>query len=53
MLRESDVVLIAVPLTPETRGLFDRAAFETMKSTAFLVNIARGDICNEAALVAL
>jgi phosphoglycerate dehydrogenase-like enzyme len=51
MLSESDVVLIAVPLTPKTRGLFDRAAFETMKSTAFLVNIARGDICNEAALV--
>jgi phosphoglycerate dehydrogenase-like enzyme len=51
MLRQSDVVVITVPLTAETRGLFDRAAFETMKPTAFLVNIARGDICNEAALV--
>ncbi len=51
MLSESDVVLIAVPLTPKTRGLFDNSAFEAMKSTAFLVNIARGDICNEAALV--
>jgi phosphoglycerate dehydrogenase-like enzyme len=51
MLSESDVVLIAVPLTSKTRGLFDRAAFEMMKPTAFLVNIARGDICNEAALV--
>jgi phosphoglycerate dehydrogenase-like enzyme len=51
MLSESDVVIIAVPLTPKTRGLFDNAAFEAMKSTAFLVNIARGDICNEAALV--
>jgi phosphoglycerate dehydrogenase-like enzyme len=51
MLSESDVVVIAVPLIPKTRGLFDNAAFEAMKSTAFLVNIARGDICDEAALV--
>ena len=51
MLSESDVVVIAVPLTPLTRGLFDEAAFRAMKSTAFLVNIARGDICNEAALI--
>jgi phosphoglycerate dehydrogenase-like enzyme len=51
MLSESDVVVIAVPLTPLTRGLFDEAAFQVMKSTAFLVNIARGDICNQAALI--
>ncbi len=51
MLHESDVVVIAVPLTPRTRGLFDDAAFQAMKPTAFLVNIARGDICNETALV--
>ncbi|HLX56494.1 MAG TPA: D-2-hydroxyacid dehydrogenase [Ktedonobacteraceae bacterium] len=51
MLSESDVVIIAVPLTSKTRGLFDRAAFEAMKPTAFLVNISRGDVCNEVALV--
>ena len=51
MLGECDVVVIAVPLTPKTRGLFDEAAFQAMKPTAFLVNIARGDICNEEALV--
>lgn len=51
MLGESDVVVIATPLTRETRGLFGDAAFTAMKPTAFLVNIARGDICNEAALV--
>ena len=51
MLSESDIVVIALPLTPRTRNLFDAAAFQAMKSTAFLVNIARGDICNEAALV--
>src|SRR5207248_9947316 len=48
---ESDVVVIAVPLTPKTRELFDDAAFQAMKPTAFLVNIARGDVCAELALV--
>lgn len=51
MLSESDIVVIAVPLTPRTRGMFDAAAFRAMKPTAFLVNIARGDICNEADLI--
>ena len=51
MLRESDIVFIALPLTPQTQGLFDDAAFQAMKSTAFLVNLARGEICNESALL--
>ena len=51
MLSESDIVVIAVPLTPMTQELFDDAAFRAMKSTAFLVNFARGGVCNEAALV--
>jgi phosphoglycerate dehydrogenase-like enzyme len=51
MLSESDVVVIAVPLTPKTRGMFDELAFQAMKPASFLVNIARGDICDEAALV--
>lgn len=51
LLAESDVVLIAVPLTAQTAGMFDRAAFAAMKQTAFLVNIARGDVCDETALI--
>lgn len=51
MLQESDIVVIAVPLTQQTRGLFDDSAFRAMKPTAFLVNIARGGICDEAALI--
>lgn len=51
MLRESDVVVISVPLTPQTRGLFNEAAFKAMKSSAFLINIARGDVCDEPALI--
>jgi len=51
MLAECDVVVIAVPLTPSTRGMFNKAAFKAMKSTAFLVNIARGEVCNESDLI--
>lgn len=50
MLGVCDVVVIAVPLTTRTRGMFDDAAFQAIKSTALLINIARGAICNEAAL---
>ena len=51
MLGESDLVVIALPLTPKTRELFDDPAFQAMKPTALLVNFARGGVCNEAALV--
>ena len=51
MLAESDVVLVAVPLTTATRAMIDAAALHAMKPTAFLINIARGDVCDEAALV--
>lgn len=51
LLNESDVVVIAVPLTPQTQDMFDAAAFQAMKPTAFLVNLARGEICYEAALL--
>jgi phosphoglycerate dehydrogenase-like enzyme len=51
MLAECDVVVIAIPLTPGTRGMFNEAAFTAMKSSAFLVNIARGGVCDEQALI--
>jgi phosphoglycerate dehydrogenase-like enzyme len=51
MLAESDIVVIAVPLTPETRGMFNEAAFRAMKQDAFLINIARGSVCEEPALI--
>jgi phosphoglycerate dehydrogenase-like enzyme len=50
VLGEADYVVIAAPLTPETRGLFDAAAFRRMKPTARLINIGRGAIVDEAAL---
>jgi len=51
LLAQSDFVLIAAPLTEETRGLIGEAELRAMKPTAFLVNIARGGIVNERALI--
>jgi D-3-phosphoglycerate dehydrogenase len=51
LLRQSDVVLISCPYTRETHYLVDRARLAIMKPTAILVNIARGGIIDEAALV--
>lgn len=51
VLRASDVVVIALPLTSDTRGLLGEAAFRAMKRTALVINIGRGPIVQEAALV--
>lgn len=50
LIAESDAVTIHVPLTDETRNLIDRSVLRAMKSTAFLINAARGGIVNEADL---
>jgi len=51
LLAESDVVSLHCPLTPETRHLIGAEQFAAMKSTAVLVNTARGPIVDELALV--
>ena len=48
----ADVVVVAVPATPATHHLIDRAALALMQPHAYLVNIARGDVVDEAALIA-
>ncbi len=52
LLRTSDVISLHCPLKEETHHLIDRAAIEKMKSTAVIINIARGPIIDEAALIA-
>lgn len=47
-----DVVVAVLPLTPETRGLLDGAAIRAMKAGAILVNIGRGPVVDEDALLA-
>jgi glyoxylate reductase len=51
LLREADHVVVAVPLTAETRGMFGAREFALMKPTAVFVNIARGPIVKEPELV--
>jgi phosphoglycerate dehydrogenase-like enzyme len=51
LLARSDFVSLHVPLAPETRGLFDRAAFLSMKPGALLINTSRGGLIVEADLV--
>lgn len=51
-LRDRDIVVNALPLTPGTAGLLDAAAFAAMPRGAYLVNIARGGHVVEADLIA-
>jgi phosphoglycerate dehydrogenase-like enzyme len=50
LLREADVVVIAAPLTRETNRLLDAGAIAGMKAGAIVINIARGQLIDEAAL---
>ena len=50
LLGQADFVSIHTNLTPNTRHLFDAAAFRRMKDTAVLVNTSRGPVVDEAAL---
>jgi glyoxylate reductase len=52
LLRESDVVSVHTPLTPETKGLLSRERLALLRDGATLVNTARGAIVDEDALVA-
>ncbi|KAJ3183256.1 hypothetical protein HDU85_002282 [Gaertneriomyces sp. JEL0708] len=52
LLRQSDIVVIACALTPETRHLFNARTFALMKPTALLINTARGGIIHQPDLVA-
>ena len=52
LLRNSDIVTLHVPLTPQTRGMADAAFFSKMKLGSFFVNTSRGEVVNEDALVA-
>ncbi|MGC9399653.1 MAG: D-2-hydroxyacid dehydrogenase [Anaerolineae bacterium] len=51
LLSQADVVVLAVPLTAETRGLIGAPQLRQMRPEAWLVNIARGAVVDEAALV--
>lgn len=51
LLRESDIVTLHVPLTPETEKMIGEAELNKMKSSAILINTARGKVVDEEALI--
>lgn len=51
LLRVSDFVVVAAPLVPATRGLISEARLRLMKPTAYLINVARGPLVDEEALI--
>ncbi|WP_026553119.1 phosphoglycerate dehydrogenase [Arthrobacter sp. H20] len=50
LLEQSDFITIHMPKTPETLGMLGEAAFKKMKPSAYVVNVARGGLVDEAAL---
>ncbi|MGR3291121.1 MAG: C-terminal binding protein [Paracoccaceae bacterium] len=52
LLAESDCISLHAPSTEDTQGIIDAQALRAMKSTAYLVNSARGDLIDENALAA-
>jgi D-lactate dehydrogenase len=51
LLRESDIITLTVPLLPSTYHLLAKSQFDQMKDGVVLINIARGDLIDEEALV--
>lgn len=51
MLAQADFVCLATPHTPETEAMIDEAAFDAMKPGAVLINVARGAVVDEAAMI--
>ncbi|MHB8084865.1 MAG: D-2-hydroxyacid dehydrogenase [Dehalococcoidia bacterium] len=51
LLGSSDFVVLTLPLTARTRHIIGEAQFRSMKTTAYLINIARGNIVDEKALI--
>jgi D-2-hydroxyacid dehydrogenase (NADP+) len=51
VLPEADFVALTCPLTPETEGLMGAAQFAAMKGSAYLINVARGRVVDEAAML--
>jgi phosphoglycerate dehydrogenase-like enzyme len=51
MIAQCDYIVCAAPLTPDTRGLIGEAEFAAMKPNAVIINIGRGPVIDEAAMV--
>ncbi len=52
LLPQTDILLLAAPLTPKTRGMIDRRVLGRLPKGSILINVARGGLMIEADLVA-
>lgn len=52
VLREADYIVVSTPLTDDTRGMIGPAEFKAMRRNAVLINIGRGPVVDETALIA-
>lgn len=52
VFRKADMVVLTIALTPETRGLVNARRLASMRPGAFLINVARGELIQDAALIA-
>ena len=52
LLPKADVVVIACPLTAETKGMFGAEQFKAMRPTAYFINVGRGELVDQPALAA-
>jgi D-2-hydroxyacid dehydrogenase (NADP+) len=50
-LEKSDFVVMSLPLTPKTQGIFGEKEFEMMKNSAYFINVSRGPLVQERALI--
>ncbi|XP_076648993.1 glyoxylate reductase/hydroxypyruvate reductase-like [Halictus rubicundus] len=51
LLQRSDFVIVATALTQETRQMFSRSAFDKMKRSAIFINVSRGEVVDQSALI--
>jgi len=51
LIAESDCIVLAAPLTPETEGMIDEAAVDAMRKDAWLINVARGRLIDDTVLI--
>jgi phosphoglycerate dehydrogenase-like enzyme len=51
ILHESDYVTVTLPLTPQTRGFIGRKEIAAMRPNAYIVNVGRGEVIDQAALI--
>ena len=51
LLKEADIIVITSSMNEDTKGIFNKEAFKTMKNTAFIINTSRGGLINQEDLI--